>query len=74
MALKWASELLRGSDQVRHGVDLFGRDALVLGRLLMTLVSCAAVVLGVAEVGRPWTALTCLLEEDGVRGLDHAGA
>ena len=39
VALKWASELLKGSDQVRHGVDLFGRDAMVLGRLLVTLVS-----------------------------------
>ena len=39
VALKWAAELLKGSNQVRHGVDLFGRDALVLGRLLITLVS-----------------------------------
>ena len=57
MALKWASQLLRGSDQVRHGVDLFGRDALVLGRLLMTLVSWAGgggSRSGMMETGRAW--------------------
>jgi hypothetical protein len=37
VALRWASALLRSCDQPRHGVDLFGRDGLLLGRLLVTL-------------------------------------
>ena len=37
VALRWAAALLRSCDQPRHGVDLFGRDALLLGRLLATL-------------------------------------
>lgn len=38
VALPWAAGLLRDCDQKRHGVDLFGRDPLLLGRLLITLV------------------------------------
>jgi hypothetical protein len=34
----WASALLDHVDQERQGVDPFGRDALVLGHLLATLV------------------------------------
>ncbi|GBF95877.1 hypothetical protein Rsub_08468 [Raphidocelis subcapitata] len=37
VALRWASALLRSCDEPRHGVDLFGRDSLLLGRLLTTL-------------------------------------
>lgn len=38
VALPWAAGLLQDCDQKRHGVDLFGRDPLLLGRLLITLV------------------------------------
>ena len=38
VALPWAAALLRDCDHKRHGVDLFGRDPLLLGRLLITLV------------------------------------
>ena len=34
----WAEGLLAGCHTETHGVDLFGRDALLLGRLLTTLV------------------------------------
>jgi Telomere length regulation protein len=37
IALKWAAALLKECDVRRHGVDLFGRDHFVLGRLLATL-------------------------------------
>ena len=43
-AVPWATALLSECDVERHGVDLFGRDALLLGRLMTTLagfVSCA---------------------------------
>lgn len=38
MAAQWTAALLDQVDQERQGVDLFGRDALVLGHLLATLV------------------------------------
>ena len=41
-ALPWAAALLRECDVVRHGVDLLGRDSVVLGRLLTTLAGFAA--------------------------------
>lgn len=37
IALKWAAALLKECDVRRHGVDLFGRDYFILGRLLATL-------------------------------------
>lgn len=37
IALRWASSLLLSCDAPRHGIDLFGRDSLLLGRLLTTL-------------------------------------
>ncbi|KAL6767586.1 hypothetical protein ACKKBF_B35845 [Auxenochlorella protothecoides x Auxenochlorella symbiontica] len=37
VALQWASVLLGGVDKQHHGIDLFGRDAFLLGRLLTTL-------------------------------------
>ena len=37
---RWAAALLDQADQERQGVDLFGRDALVLGHVLATLVRC----------------------------------
>jgi telomere length regulation protein len=37
VALKWAAALLKECDVQRHGVDLFGRDHFILGRLLATL-------------------------------------
>lgn len=39
VALPWAAALLRDCDVERHGVNLFNRDPLLLGRLLITLVS-----------------------------------
>ncbi len=39
VALPWAAALLKDCDVERHGVDLFNRDPLLLGRLLITLVS-----------------------------------
>jgi telomere length regulation protein len=39
VAVKWAAALLRECDVRRHGVDLFGRDSFVLGRLIITLGS-----------------------------------
>ena len=39
VALPWAAALLKDCDAERHGVDLFNRDPLLLGRLLITLVS-----------------------------------
>ena len=41
VALPWAAALLKDCDVERHGVDLFNRDPLLLGRLLITLVSAA---------------------------------
>ena len=38
VAATWAAGLLRGVDQELHGVDLLGRDAALLGRLLLCLV------------------------------------
>ena len=43
VALQWAAALLRDADADRQGIDMFGRDALVLGRLLVTLVSLLCV-------------------------------
>lgn len=40
VAACWAAALLDQADQERQGVDLFGRDALVLGHVLATLVRC----------------------------------
>lgn len=37
VGLKWASALLRKCDVRQHGIDLFGRDHFLLGRLLCTL-------------------------------------
>ena len=37
VALKWAAALLRECDQPHHGVNLFGRDFFLLGKLLVTL-------------------------------------
>lgn len=37
VALSWAATLLRECDLEHHGVDLFGRDSFLLGRLLITL-------------------------------------
>ena len=42
VALPWAAALLQECDVERHGVDLFSRDPLLLGRLLITLVSIPA--------------------------------
>jgi len=45
VAADWAGALLAGCGAPVHGVDLFGRDALLLGRLLATLgafAECAA--------------------------------
>ncbi|CAL8463180.1 g2714 [Coccomyxa elongata] len=45
VAAEWSAALLSGADQERHGVDLFGRDALLLGRIITcqgTFVECAA--------------------------------
>ena len=42
VALPWAAALLQECDVERHGVDLFNRDPLLLGRLLITLVSVPA--------------------------------
>ena len=39
IALKWAAALLKEIDVRRHGVDLFGRDFFILGRVLATLGS-----------------------------------
>ena len=39
VVLPWAAALLKDCDIERHGVDLFNRDPLLLGRLLITLVS-----------------------------------
>ncbi len=44
VAVRWASALLRECDVRRHGVDLFGRDGLLLGRLLTTLSTFAECV------------------------------
>ena len=37
VAVRWAAGLLRACDEKGHGVDLFGRDSLMLGRLLSCL-------------------------------------
>ncbi|KAF8067273.1 Telo2 [Scenedesmus sp. PABB004] len=37
VAVRWASALLKECDVRHHGIDLFGRDALLLGRLLTVL-------------------------------------
>ncbi|KAK2080305.1 hypothetical protein QBZ16_000158 [Prototheca wickerhamii] len=39
VALQWTRALLAGVDKQHHGIDLFGRDAFLLGRLLGTLGS-----------------------------------
>lgn len=39
VAKEWAAALLRECDVEKHGVDLMGRDSLLLGRLLITLAS-----------------------------------
>ena len=41
VAAQWGAALLDQVDQERQGVDLFGRDALVLGHVLSTLVRCS---------------------------------
>lgn len=45
VAVRWASLLLKECDMRKHGIDLFGRDSLLLGRLLTvlgTFVECTA--------------------------------
>lgn len=37
VALSWAAALLRECDRPHHGIDLFGRDYFLLGRMLVTL-------------------------------------
>eukprot|EP00887_Chlorella_sp_A99_P006750 scaffold3.g6750.t1 len=37
VALKWAAALLKECDRRHHGIDMFGRDAFLLGKLLTTL-------------------------------------
>eukprot|EP00775_Hariotina_reticulata_P002036 gene2036-2358_t len=37
VAIRWASMLLQECDVRKHGIDLFGRDSLLLGRLLTVL-------------------------------------
>lgn len=37
VALRWAAALLQQCDVKHHGIDLFGRDSLLLGRLLTVL-------------------------------------
>ncbi len=34
VAAEWSAALLSAADQERHGVHLFGRDALLLGRII----------------------------------------
>ncbi|KAG2494834.1 hypothetical protein HYH03_007074 [Edaphochlamys debaryana] len=46
VALRWAAGLLREVDVVKHGVDLLGRDAPLLGRLLGTLAAFAEAAAG----------------------------
>ena len=59
VALQWAAALLRDSDRVRQGVDLFGRDALLLGRVLVTLVRpCLARACAALPRGMPVRALS----------------
>ncbi len=53
VAVRWATALLKECDVERHGVDLLGRDAAVLGRLLTTLAAfaeCAGPCLPGAQV------------------------
>ncbi|KAK9908206.1 hypothetical protein WJX75_004272 [Coccomyxa subellipsoidea] len=45
VAAEWSAALLSAADEERQGVDLFGRDALLLGRIIVcqgTFVECAA--------------------------------
>ncbi|GLC37986.1 hypothetical protein PLESTB_000449000 [Pleodorina starrii] len=46
VALRWAAGLLREVDRVKHGVDLLGRDHMLLGRLLATLATFAEAAAG----------------------------
>ncbi|KAG2442491.1 hypothetical protein HXX76_002577 [Chlamydomonas incerta] len=46
VALRWAAGLLREVDRVKHGVDLLGRDHMVLGRLLAVLGGFAEAAAG----------------------------
>jgi hypothetical protein len=39
VAAEWTAALLGRVDQEGHGVDLFGRDLLLLGRVLVCLVT-----------------------------------
>ena len=41
VAAQWSAALLEGCAGARQGVDLFGRDALLLGRVLTCLVRTA---------------------------------
>ncbi len=41
MAARWTAALLADCDLERQGIDLFGRDSLLLGRLLTCLVRSA---------------------------------
>lgn len=59
MAGAWAEGLLAGCHMETHGVDLFGRDALLLGRLLTTLVRRTLLVM----VCHTTTALSQLIPE-----------
>ena len=55
MALQWAAALLKDSDRVRQGVDLFGRDAMLLGRVMVTLVR-----LRLLWTAPPWPPAVCV--------------
>ncbi|DBA73958.1 hypothetical protein WJX77_002142 [Trebouxia sp. C0004] len=68
VALPWAAALLKDCDVERHGVDLFKRDPLLLGCLLVTLgifVECA----GAAPIAAQLAACVLeLVQSPGVRG------
>lgn len=49
IAAAWTTALLKECDAVRHGVDLFGRDYYLLGRLLCTLGSFLEACQGSAD-------------------------
>ncbi len=66
VALRWAAALLRHCDERRQGVDLFGRDAFLLGRLLATLAAFLEEAGGSAEAGALGAAVLELVRGAGV--------
>jgi hypothetical protein len=73
VAVRWASLLLQQADVKQHGVDLFGRDSHMLGRLLMTLgcfVECAAATPAAVPLAVGLLDLLCAKE---VSGHDEVG-